>query len=302
MRPVKIEEFARKMIERLETMSYKEILKKHIHPDFYGIKTIDKGLIYLHGKLPSNIKEYLEYKFKNTPSIKYIVANKVILEGINLPIDSLFVMNTLKLNPKKLKNLIGRVNRLNDIFLSNNLEKLLPCIYFIDSDEYQGKRTMENCIKYLGIKQKNKDEIENPILSMYNKKDKKKQSIIDNEKFLEKEPQDEFEKLKQYLIDSGINNFYKSNSIDDMARKLLECIKQEKIDGLSLTEKVYNIFIKDIQDNHFGDIEIRRLKNEKARNFYNSFIGNRHKSFRERIDLFVDYFARRQKSSNKETF
>lgn len=160
MRPVKIEEFARKMIERLETMSYKEIhhikeiLKKHIHPDFYGIKTIDKGLIYLHGKLPSNIKEYLEYKFKNTPSIKYIVANKVILEGINLPIDSLFVMNTLKLNPKKLKNLIGRVNRLNDIFLSNNLEKLLPCIYFIDSDEYQGKRTMENCIKYLGIKQK----------------------------------------------------------------------------------------------------------------------------------------------------
>ena len=306
MRPVKIEEFARKMIERLETMSYKEIphikeiLKKHIHPDFYGIKTIDKGLIYLHGKLPSNIKEYLEYKFKNTPSIKYIVANKVILEGINLPIDSLFVMNTLKLNPKKLKNLIGRVNRLNDIFLSNNLEKLLPCIYFIDSDEYQGKRTMENCIKYLGIKQKNKDEIENPILSMYNKKDKKKQNIIDNEKFLEKEPQDEFEKLKQYLIDSGINNFYKSNSIDDMARKLLECIKQEKIDGLSLTEKVYNIFIKDIQDNHFGDIEIRRLKNEKARNFYNSFIGNRHKSFRERIDLFVDYFARRQKSSNAQ--
>lgn len=306
MKPVKIEEFALKMLERLETMSdekihqIKEILKKHVHPNFYGIKTIDKGLIYLHGKLPSNIKEYLEYKFKNTSSLQYIVANHVILEGINLPIDSLFIMNTFKLNPKKLKNLIGRVNRLNDIFLSNNLEKLLPCIYFIDSDEYQGKRTMENCIKYLGVNQKDKDEIENPILSLCNKRDEKKQSIIDNEKFLEKEPQDEFEKLKQYLIDSGINNFYESNSLDNMARKILECIKQEKTDGLFLTEKVYNIFIKDIQDNYFSDIEILRLKNEKARDFYNRFIGNCHKSFRERIDLFVDYFARRQKSSNAQ--
>lgn len=305
MRPVKIEQFALKMIKSLKTINdeeiqkIKETLEKHIHPDFYEIKALDKGLIYLHGKLPSDIKEYLEYKFKNTSSLKYIVANHVILEGINLPIDSLFIMNTFKLNPKKLKNLIGRVNRLNDIFLSNNLEKLLPCIYFIDSDEYQNRRCkMEKLIKTLCANKEDKDNIENPILSLCDKKDKKKQKIIvQNEVFLEKEPQNESEKLKQYLIDNGINNFYHPDNLDDVSNKILKCIEQEKENRLStveIVERVYAIFIRDIQD--ISDNEMHRLSREKARKFYSTFINNRHKSFKERVGFFIQYFKTKQES------
>ena len=39
------------------------------------------------------MKEYLEYKYSQIPELQFIIANKVILEGINLPISSLFVLN-----------------------------------------------------------------------------------------------------------------------------------------------------------------------------------------------------------------
>lgn len=70
------------------------------------IKTLNFGVIYLHGKLPDIIKEYVESKFKEIPSIKYLVANNVILEGINLPIDSLYICSYFKLTSSKIQNLI----------------------------------------------------------------------------------------------------------------------------------------------------------------------------------------------------
>ena len=61
--------------------------------------------------MPDSIKEYLEYKYMQIPEIKFLVANKVVLEGMNFPIDSLFILNGTNLKGKELTNLIGRVNR-----------------------------------------------------------------------------------------------------------------------------------------------------------------------------------------------
>ncbi|MFL0261187.1 helicase-related protein, partial [Tenacibaculum maritimum] len=119
-----------KEIEKVVT-----ILKKEVHKDFYGIQTLKKGIVYIHGKLPDLLKEYLEYKFKLIDKLNYIVANNVILEGINLPIDTLYIFSTYRLNGKHLTNLIGRVNRLNNVFKgdNNNLNMLLPKIHFINN-------------------------------------------------------------------------------------------------------------------------------------------------------------------------
>ena len=72
----------------------------------------------------SMLKDYLEYKFKKCEKLKYIIANHVILEGMNLPIDRLFILSVRNLSKVQLVNLIGRVNRLNEIFTKEKLKTI----------------------------------------------------------------------------------------------------------------------------------------------------------------------------------
>ena len=118
-------------------------------------------------KIPDIIKEYLIYKYETISEIKYLVANTVILEGMNLPIDTLFILSTYRLDDKRMINLIGRVNRLNYIFHETDFDckKLLPPIHFVDSEEWNSKRNkMENAVEKLATANP-KDKIENPLLS-----------------------------------------------------------------------------------------------------------------------------------------
>lgn len=120
--------------------------------------------------MPDQIKDYLEYKYKTIKELRYLIANHVILEGINLPIDNLYIMTVNSLNTKQIVNLIGRVNRLNDVFTpdTNNLDKLLPQIHFINTEEYNRKDSnMSNTIEKLRSFDLD-DRVENPILVEYN--------------------------------------------------------------------------------------------------------------------------------------
>ncbi|MDA7716982.1 helicase-related protein, partial [bacterium] len=172
-RPIKIEELAKELFENLtEVLDESKInliistLTSEVHENFYVNKYIKKGIVYIHGKIPNQIKEYLEYKFKTITSLRYIIANKVILEGINLPIDTIFITSTAYLDGKDLVNLIGRVNRLNVVFQENNLNKLNPKIHFLDLPRYQGSYSMSNKIELLR-NHSFKDKIQNPLLSSY---------------------------------------------------------------------------------------------------------------------------------------
>ncbi|BCU65562.1 hypothetical protein F941_00806 [Acinetobacter bouvetii DSM 14964 = CIP 107468] len=119
--PKKVEEFSKRLCHRLgfngKLASLSKILSENLHEDFYCVDYIKKGLIYLHGGIPDLIKDFLEYKFKTESDIKYLVANSVVLEGINFPIEVLFILNTTDLKVKNLINLIGRVNRLNEVLV-----------------------------------------------------------------------------------------------------------------------------------------------------------------------------------------
>ena len=127
-------------------------MKTNVNEKFYLCNLLKKGILYLHAKIPDIIKEYLIYKYETISEIKYLVANTVILEGMNLPIDTLFILSTYRLDYKRMINLIGRVNRLNYIFHETDFDckKLLPPIHFVDSEEWNSKRNkMENAVEKL---------------------------------------------------------------------------------------------------------------------------------------------------------
>lgn len=306
--PRKIETFANELankLNRIDENSYitsiVELLKKNVHEDFYAISLLEKGVIYLHGKLPELIKEYLENKFKTISEIRYVVANSVILEGMNLPIDTLFVLNTYSLQNKELTNLIGRVNRLNSIFSNeeNRLEKLLPKIHFINSEEYNRPNSnMENKIKLLRSKSFT-DEIKNPVLQNFNIdeviEEAQKNKILETiklEKLILKETHDDLEKIKVYLIKEGFTLVYEN--IDEAAVNIMERIELLKSENYqsSMLDKINIYFIKDI--GKIIDFEIRRLKENETRNFYENHIRITHmNTLKENILSMFRYFKKR---------
>lgn len=312
-KPKMIEIFANELADELPEIdgvqNIVDILNENIHEDFYVSKLLSKGVIYIHGQMPDIIKEYLEYKFKTIPSLKYIIANTVILEGINLPIDNMFVLNVEKLSEKDLTNLIGRINRLNTIFTpdTNNLHKLLPKVHFINTHEYGRKNgKMENTIKKLRSRLF-KDNIDNPTLESF---DREKLNvdlakIVENENFLQKDSIEEIDKLKQYFIENELARYY--IELDNVLENILNTIRNiykdfEKWKEKRLIDKISHLFIeKNI--NFIKEYEFKRLEFEATRNYYSIYIQRSHQNtLKENINYLFGYFTKRIEEKNSEFY
>lgn len=238
---------------------------------------------------------------------------------MNLPIDNLFIFNVYSLYGKELMNLIGRVNRLNDIFFSDSTElnKLLPNVHFINNEDHGRKGSkMENKIKLLRSRIF-KDKIENPILYSFNieklearkKNDKnfreKVRLLQANEKFIYTNSNTEIDKIKIYLIESGINEFY--NDIEELVDQLILKINSIKgnqetnWESMSMMEKIEYLFIRD--QSVISDLVIKRLGYEETRNYYENFIlvGQR-KSLNERINSQFKYFKEKAQSYDSKLY
>lgn len=327
-----------KMVEQLAIETAKElpkiediqniidILNDNVHEEFYISKLLTKGVVYIHGKLPDIIKEYLEYKFKTITSLKYIVANTVILEGINLPIDNMFILNVYELSDKDLTNLIGRINRLDTIFTpnANNLYKLLPKVHFVNTDEYGRKDgKMENSIKKLRSRLF-KDKIQNPTLESFDfdeldkkiekaKKEKDKElavkmkerimELVANENYLYQKSITEFDKLKKYFIENELNTFYKNfDSIIENISLKIQNINLSEWQQKKLVDKIYSIFIEGIE-NDISKYEFKRLEFEPTRNYYSVYIDRSHQNtLKENINHLFEYFKKRIKEKNSEFY
>ncbi|GAM12874.1 DEAD/DEAH box helicase [Mesobacillus selenatarsenatis] len=323
--PKKIEMFVKEFINRVDIVddpdssiqNLKEELSDLVHKDFYMINLLTKGMVYLHGKMPDIVKEYLEFKFKEINNLKYVVANSVILEGINLPIDTLFILNTHSLTGKNLTNLIGRVNRLNNIFngYSNQLHKLLPQVHFVNNDIYnRANGKMENKIKALRSNIFD-DRIENPTLDSFNLENLKieKQSkqaaeerfrlIKENEDLIMTSGNDKNGELKRYLINSGLENVYDTTNSQFLTRlhDQIQTAANGNIENwpeLTIIDKIYTVFVKDVS-NYIKDYAFLRLTNEHARKYYKMYLQvNRTNSLKENITLTFNYFKKRVREGN----
>ena len=320
-RPVSIERLAQQLAASMPTINQTpalteliRILRQEVHEKFYAVDYIVHGIVYLHGKLPDLIKEYIESKFKDLSEIKYIIANSVILEGMNLPIDNLFIMNTRGLHEKELTNLIGRVNRLNAIFTrgQNNLEKLLPPVHFVNSETYYEKgSTMTNKIELLRSRTF-KDIVENPTLENFDfdklpiqkdQKERKKnifEKIREDESFLNRKPSNEQERLKQYLIENGIAAFYKNldGLVDILYTRIASIKEREDWQTHEMLEKIYDLFLKDILD-QVADYEFKRLGTPAARKYYNFHVTVcQGRALKQNIIYQFNYFQKRVKDQN----
>ncbi|PSE45608.1 DNA helicase [Acinetobacter nosocomialis] len=312
--PKKVEEFSQRFSRKLKNIESLEILSKvlsdNIHEDFYCVDYIKKGLIYLHGGLPDFIKEFLEYKFKNDFNIKYLVANSVVLEGINFPIESLFILNTTDLKIKSLINLIGRVNRLNEVFDIKNkdLEKLNPNIHFVNDTYFNGKgRDMYNKMKLLRSSVF-EDNVENPVLlkSVNNKlkqeslgSDSVPENLDDINNIREWEDfliynNDKENYLLKILMEQDIHNYYSNfNEVYEVLKNRVGRYKGLKTwMDLTIVDKIYYFFFADFDfylKKRYG--HFLRFNHESVRNFYTKFIRRVHKlSLKSHIKFYLDYF------------
>ncbi|WOO35803.1 DEAD/DEAH box helicase [Anaerocolumna sp. AGMB13020] len=319
--PRKIENFAKELYANTQhielSTEINEVLlnlKKYVHEEFFINKYIDHGILYLHGKMPDNIKEYLEYKFAKVDDIHYLIANRVILEGINLPIDSLFILNTYKLGSKDLTNLIGRVNRLNTIFgEKQNLLKLNPPIHFVNTENYNRIASkMSEKIRSLK-KGYTDDEIENPLLLEFDMEQLEKPSkaalkeecemIIKNENFVLRKVHNDVSRLKQKMLELGMDSLYKlEDSLCSIILKRMDAYRLHSSNEVHIMDIIKIIFIDGLTQ-YIHDDEYRRLDNDAAISYYKMFLENsRQKSLRENIAIEVKYYEQKKINNNSKLF
>lgn len=316
--PRKIEDFAKNLFQSItrqvhcqEIVQIIDTLNKYVHKDFYISTYLQKGIIYLHGKMPDDIKDYLEFKFNSIQQIKYLIANNVILEGINLPFESLFIVDSQKLNKSSLINLIGRVNRLNLVFTNSidDLSKLMPAVHFVENKGIFCSCSMENKIKLLQTSDF-KDNVKNPLLDSYDiggeknqEKIQKIEDIIKNERFVFEETQDLVLRLKQNMLKLSLNTIYDlSDSLCSEIWSRINDYKEHK--GILLnTEYIFDllnqVFIEGLEAS-IQDDAFRRLVNIKSRSYYYKLIIKYRKlSLKEKISLTARYLYRVKRLSGE---
>lgn len=312
--PKKIEQFAKELFfytepieQTAEIIEFKKTIEKYVHKSFLQIKMLEHGIIYLHAKIPDVLKDYLEYKFKKINCIRYLIANTVILEGINLPIDNLFIFDVRGQNSAKLLNLIGRVNRLNDVFdeKTGTLNKLLPKVHFINSKYYSGK--MKN--KIINLYDKTTDEVTNPLLLncnidilKCNPKNKEKiktknMEILELEHIYLAETNDPIIKMKKKLIKNGMDQLISMKT--DNVYKILNRIVNYNFNqsmNKDVIDKVKEVLVDDID---VIDMSFKRLENDAAIRYYKRFINvSRKDSLREQIESQLEFFKMQCKNGN----
>lgn len=318
--PKKVEEFSKRFCHRLslngKLASLSKILSDNLHEDFYCVDYIKKGLIYLHGGIPDLIKDFLEYKFKTESDIKYLVANSVVLEGINFPIEVLFILNTTDLKIKNLINLIGRVNRLNEVFSNDNddLSKLNPSVHFVNDTYFNGKnRDMYHKMKLLKSSLF-EDSVENPaLINTINDQLKNKNiginvvqdnsthnisTVRELEDFLIYDDQKDNSLLKT-IIEQDIHSIYfEFNKIHEILFERMEAYLISSFWwDLNIIDKIYYFFIYGFDH----DLKIKskrflRFNYPNTRKYYNNFIRRMHKlSLKSHINHILkrfDWFGR----------
>lgn len=102
-----------KINEELVTYYQDEIryLEEQIGKNWYVIDLLKRGIGIHHGKTPMYLQKFFESEYNNG-KITTLLCTNTLMEGINTPTNSLFVVDDTR-NIFELNNLMGRVGRLN---------------------------------------------------------------------------------------------------------------------------------------------------------------------------------------------
>lgn len=90
-------------------------LRETVHSEYYLIQCLRKGVAYHYGGMPNQIRVIIEDMFKSK-KIRYIFCTSTLLEGVNLPAQSIFISKPTKgktgMDRLNFWNLAGRAGRL----------------------------------------------------------------------------------------------------------------------------------------------------------------------------------------------
>lgn len=95
-----------------------------VHPQYFLSQTAPKGVVFHHGKMPSEVRIRVEEEFSNPNSgVQFIVCTSTLLEGVNLPARNIFILDGgqggKEFEPIDFENLAGRAGRLTWDFAGN---------------------------------------------------------------------------------------------------------------------------------------------------------------------------------------
>lgn len=224
---------------------------------------------------------------------------------MNMPIDSLFFISGFSAT-NELINLVGRVNRLNEIFSNNGeLNKILVPVHFVELDSYPQNRNGQLKKTVESLRSNIKDSVKNPLLenSVVNK------SNLDNsEKILA---------LESNIVNDFDNPSFISRLTRSGAQQLLNytelgLIKLEKIiqetEIIHNADNVYKEILLKVKEVFFDNFvnegadraidyryfypnnNVKRLRFEPTINYYSVFIPSSYSSLKDRVNNLVSYW------------
>lgn len=262
-------------------------LKEYVNREYDLIDYIRKGVVYHCGVMPDNVRIYIEKCVKENDFIKYIFCTSTLLEGVNMPFDRLFILDIKKgrsnLTYHQLKNLVGRINRYRNIFdlKNNDLGGLISNVYFIKArnEVSNFEDFIKTNLKVESNSNVRMDILQNPLLAnsstiLSDDEEAKIENLVENKE------SNNIKKVKtpigKLLLELNINDFNIFDYEELISKRINEKICDEED---SIVDKIFKIFIDDIEIVSDDKNNIVRLKNESARRFYNLVIGWRKKNY-----------------------
>ena len=154
-----------------------------IHPKYSLIECLNRGVVFHHGKVPEIVRQYIEslYREQSVESVQYLVTTSTLLEGVNIPAETLFILDPRYgaggyLTPAAFKNLIGRLARFPQIFSRDNSDigKLQPHVYLINGSHAPADLNAVALLKKTSDAVKaTVDDVKNPLLQKSNEEGKR---------------------------------------------------------------------------------------------------------------------------------
>ena len=302
-KPKEIIEIAKEISVQLDEIDDKQIKKmitqisNYVNEEYDLIDGLKKGVIYHCGLIPDNVRIYIEDCVRRIKNIKYILCSSTLLEGVNMPFTTMFILDLYKgqrhLTYHQLINLIGRVNRFNIIFSGKKegLKGIMSNIYFIKRKEISGdyKGFISERLKMESNSEKRNDQVENPFL------EKAKNDVEEVEKKTLSVLLDKTVDGQKAEFKTNIGKIMMNQNIIDLDLFKYETIINDRIknynkENKELVEIIYELFIQGLPYNE--DSKILALKEEGARHHYNMVLKwkKQNQSFSQMINKQIHYW------------
>jgi hypothetical protein len=312
-RPKQAESIALDMASKFEVSNSARLktavdaMAKLIHPKYSLLDCIRHGVLFHHGSVPELLRDYIEDLFRGpgTSAPKYMCTTSTLLEGVNTPADTMFILNPKKglgnLKPSQFKNLVGRVGRFGEVFSNdrNDLELLQPKIFVLNGESSPSNFNPLTFLKTnADVASASIDEVLNPLLE-FTSIPEKREPLVEYLQNMEPgldllpEARRAQSEIGQLCFRNGVLDF----DIFESEQILQANLARFRTDALLIAEAdeivpaIAAIFFEGMSANLDADLA-RVSDNKDAQSFYSMFVGWRcdGTSYKQMVAHFLRYW------------